>query len=626
MKIVNKITQAIEAEIKERHARNLGRPDRELTEHLLIGLQRERVAAVGFDVGRLSDRLRRTQLSNDAQQLIAQAVGQIWLDENMHARYLLGVLLRQKHLQVLLGAIAENIEGGVGGWLTSIIQNITFSEAPLEYSTATLLKWGGQLSFRIPEEVQPSLSGGPFIDWCKFSFDAEQSAVLSFDRMITLCSEVEHMGSYSELILPEGFLKELERMRQDETMHAQVFQTISALIDQKDSFLPNVNDSTLKEALASIGGWQVGVNLSLSEDLPTDSTHPVGRGGLVVVARGATEEDKIKTFRYALERSGMLQNIVRYSQNKSASKLSIAIKIDLMLAYNKQDQSVYTDPTLVEYLVDYLLENGYRNISVCDAQNIYSLYFTNRTVAQVGAYVGLNPGLYQLVDLSLDQIPFHYTKGMGVNHVSATWANADIRISFAKLKTHPMAVGQLATRNAGGVVPQKGDYFFSDRTSEFGTVTMGLLYDFPVHFGIVDGYSHAADGLIGVLADLTPKHPKIIVAGGDILSVDYVTMRLMGERDPSRAPDLQTAFKWFGDPRAKAKVLGDLTPIVDWQKADSSLLTASLASLAAPVYSSFSMKGALFVPEMDSAVFHPINNSPPLSITRTLIRNLLLKI
>ena len=63
------LTRAVRAEIEERRARNPGRPDRELLEHVLVALQRERVVAVGFDTERLGERMARTRLPAAAQEI-----------------------------------------------------------------------------------------------------------------------------------------------------------------------------------------------------------------------------------------------------------------------------------------------------------------------------------------------------------------------------------------------------------------------------------------------------------------------------------------------------------------------------------------------------------------------------
>src|SRR5690349_10949014 len=119
---MNALTEAIRAEIEDRRARNPGRPDRELLEHVLVALQRERVVAVGFDTERLGERLGRTAISPEARQVMGRAIGQIWLDENMHARYLIGVLDRQKDLGMAIDAIAQSVQGGMAGWVVSVQQ------------------------------------------------------------------------------------------------------------------------------------------------------------------------------------------------------------------------------------------------------------------------------------------------------------------------------------------------------------------------------------------------------------------------------------------------------------------------------------------------------------------------
>lgn len=106
------LTEAIIAEIQERRDRNPGRPDRELLEHILVAVQRERVVAVGFDSARIGERIGRSPLPEPARQLINRAIGQIWLDENMHARYLIGILDRQEDLSVQLDSIHQSLEGG----------------------------------------------------------------------------------------------------------------------------------------------------------------------------------------------------------------------------------------------------------------------------------------------------------------------------------------------------------------------------------------------------------------------------------------------------------------------------------------------------------------------------------
>jgi hypothetical protein len=212
---------------------------------------------------------------------------------------------------------------------------------------------------------------------------------------------------------------------------------------------------------------------------------------------------------------------------------------------------------------------------------------------------------------------------MGLYDIGRSWKEADVRISFAKLKTHVNATASLTIRNLSTLIPQKGDYLFTGRLTQIETVMMSILHDLPPHYGIIDGYEFAADGMMGFIADPTPKHPYLILAGADVMCVDYVAIALMGERDPMRALDLRTAVDWFGDPRAQGYVLGDMTPIPDWDRAVSGPVSAPLAALSASVYAALSGQGSYFMPDMDTEAFPPIGQSGGVAAIRGAVRTML---
>lgn len=607
---MSSIKEAVQLEIDERRARCVGRPDRELVEHLLIGVQRERVAAVGYDTKKLGERIARSPMPDSAKQLFMRVITQIWLDETLHARYVLGVLLRQRAMLVQLGARREDVEGGVGGWMTAVVQHTTWSEAPAERLVASVIELGGKLSRRIPEEVVSSLLLAPLRDWCAFAADAEESAVLSFGRMVDLAREVvADPARFPECELPAGIVEELSRMLRDERAHADVFAALASSLDDDDGLLGSFED--LDEAIAGIDGWSNGPRAGSTRT----TAHPVCRGGLVVVARG---DDKIATFDRAIDEGGLFEVL-----EPLGKEVEIAIKVDLMLAYDRRDRSSYVDPVLIERLTTRLWERGYTRIAVCDAQNVYGRYYANRSIDRIARYVGLTLPHARLVDLDAEQDPHTFTHAMGVSTIGRTWQQAGARISFAKLKTHPMAIGQLTLRNTGTVVPQNGEYFFGDRLSDFSRVTAGVLFDFPPCFGIIDGFENAADGLVGVIADPTPKHPHVILAGPDVASVDCVAFAMMGERNPARAADLRAAVDLFGDPRSHIRVVGDATPIPNWDRADAGLLSSPLSALASPVYAALSRQGALFVAALDPDEFPPVGETRALAAVRSALRVLL---
>ena len=598
---MGEITDAVAVEIAERRVRCAGDPTRELIEHLLVAVQRERIAAVGYDTVMLGERLARAPMPDEGRRIIHRAITQIWIDENQHARYVLGVLLRQRDLLLQLGARAEDLEGGVGGWMTAVLQHTTWSEAPVLRLTATVLGAAARLARRIPPSVEDALVRAPLRDWCAFSADAEQSAVLSFGRMVELAGEAKAEG----LALPDGFAAELERMLDDERAHERVFAALADQLRPDDGLAGDVGE--LAATLAGIDGWFAG---------PSSATS----GGVVAIERG---HHKLATFDRALADAGLLEHLDARAHGDRA-ELAIAIKIDLMLAYHRDDRSSYVDPALVERLVDWLYDHGFRRIAVCDAQNVYGRHYRNRSIEQVARYVGLRPSeRYRLVDLATEQVPHVFAHAMGVAAIGRTWRDASARISFAKLKTHPTAVGQLTVRNAGTVVPQDGELAFTDRLAEFSAVAAAVMHDFPTCFGIIDGFEHAADGLAGVIADPTPRHPHLVIAGADPIAVDLVGMWLMGERDPARTLDLRAAIELLGDPRPQLRIIGDPTPLAEWDRADAGLLARPLSALAGPVYAALGQRGALFTAPVDADAFPPIGETAVLAAARRAVRILL---
>ncbi|MEO7331418.1 MAG: DUF362 domain-containing protein [Minicystis sp.] len=623
------LTEAIHAEIKERRARNPGRPDRELLEHILVAVQRERVVAVGFDSARIGERLARSPLPEEAKQLMSRAVGQIWLDENMHARYLIGLLDRQAELGVQLDSIQQSLEGGVAGWAVSVKQLSQWKEAPGQRGLATMIELAGRIAGKVPDEIRVNMVHLRFADYCRFNADAEESAAVSFARMKELCAEVLAMpGDPGPCVeLPPGFDIEIGRMGRDEVMHQRVFEAFASLLGEDDGLLPGKTVDDLVSAVSAIDGWLVPAALlgKHAAAVAGAGESPVGKGGAVTIGRGKTPAEKFAVFDNTLDIADFFEHIDRRAQatGKPRAEVIVAIKPDLMMAYHKNDKSTFTDPALVERLIDALHEHGYRDLRLCESQNLYGRFFGNRGVAAVAEYVGYRPERYRIVDLGEEAVPHDFTRGMGLYDIGRSWKEADVRISFAKLKTHVNATASLTIRNVSTVIPQRGDYLFTGRLSQIETVMMAILHDLPPHYGIIDGYEFAADGMMGFIADPTPKHPYLIIAGADVMCVDYVAIALMGERDPLRALDLRTAVDWFGDPRAQGYVLGDMTPIPDWDRAVSGPVSAPLAALSASVYAALSGQGSYFMPDMDTEAFPPIGETGGVAAIRGAVRTML---
>jgi hypothetical protein len=98
---------------------------------------------------------------------------------------------------------------------------------------------------------------------------------------------------------------------------------------------------------------------------------------------------------------------------------------------------------------------------------------------------------------------------------------------------------------------------------------------------------------------------------------------LWGGRPRARPPDLRAAIDLLGDPRPNTRVVGDTTPLVDWDRSDAGLLARPLAALASPIYASLSQGGALFTAPLDEKAFPPLGETLVLAAARRALRVLL---
>lgn len=284
------------------------------------------------------------------------------------------------------------------------------------------------------------------------------------------------------------------------------------------------------------------------------------------VVIGETEQDhdgdRFDVLDDVIERAGFWDRLEerRAETGKAPEKFLVAIKPNIMMHYSQDDTSVITEPALVEHLVDSLIERGYTNVAVVESQNVYGNWFRNREVETVARHAGYEPTNYRLVDLTLDTVAHHYSGKLGQYLVGRTWRDADFRVSFAKNKTHFSCYYTLTIKNVYGCTPEQNKFREYHAQREVDDVTVQLLEEFPVHFGIVDGV-WSSDGILGIKADLTPKHTKTIIAGDDLVAVDIVGGRKMG-LDPMKNSFVALAADRLGHP--DIEVVGDDSVYPDW--------------------------------------------------------------
>jgi uncharacterized protein (DUF362 family) len=268
---------------------------------------------------------------------------------------------------------------------------------------------------------------------------------------------------------------------------------------------------------------------------------------------------KIPLLDKVIRESKLLQDLdeKQRTSGKEKKDFLIAIKPNCMMLTHYEDPPVtYTDPQLVEHLVDVLYDEGYRNIKVVEARNCYGVFYDNRSVENVlkAAGYNLDSGKYGFVDLTLDAEKYNYGGGglsLGDHKAGKTWRDAGYRISFAKNKTHLLTRYTLTLKNIYGTLPEENKPWEYHMQREWDCCTLSNFKKFPVHFGLIDAY-FSSDGLVGLVGTDNPKKTTVILGGCNLAAVDKVGSKLMGY-SPTESSIYRLYVNAFGLPKYELK-------------------------------------------------------------------------
>lgn len=301
---------------------------------------------------------------------------------------------------------------------------------------------------------------------------------------------------------------------------------------------------------------------ALIEDMDTLNLSNIESDKVVKVA-AVKDSDKFRALDAVLEATGFFEKLDEACElsQKDKESFAIIVKPNFMFTYNKKDVSTYTDPALVDHLVDRIYEKGYRNLAVAEARSSYGTFYKNREVKTLAEYIGLSGKNYRIIDLSEELIEHDYSGTLGKHQVNREWANADFRISFAKSKTHSYAYYTLTIKNIYGALPSENKFkeYHCDR--DIFTTTVEYIRNFPIHFGLIDA-SVSADGPFGIFADKKPNPTDTIIGGEDIVAVDWIGSYKMG-LDPMDSPYMEKAVEQFGKP--EIELIGDRELYPNWR-------------------------------------------------------------
>jgi len=241
------------------------------------------------------------------------------------------------------------------------------------------------------------------------------------------------------------------------------------------------------------------------------------------------------------------------------------VKPSVMMFTHREDPPVtYTDPELVERLVEMVRDAGYEKIRMVEAQNIYGNWYDDRTVKNVMAAAGFDPKKYgyEVCDLTEDVEEYDYGGKLGKHIVGRAWRDADFRISFAKNKTHMSNMVTLAIKNIYGTLPMQDKAAEYHLKREWYAATIDNLKNFPVQFGLIDAV-YSADGLLGFKGTAVPQHTKMVMASPSIVALDIVATRMMRIK-PERSILTKLAIEEWGRPEIDLLGIGPDYVHPDW--------------------------------------------------------------
>jgi len=566
-----------------------GQPAVERKKLLLLALEREQIVAVAYREEAVAARVAALDVEDDIRSLIRQTLVWIWKDEQMHAEYLRGELLRVGGLGPQAVVYGRQVQGAISGWTSATSNHRRARTAPFRVGAASALIFVAGALGRIPSALKGELRFQTFHRYCELNVALEASAELAYRRLVA----VTESGEERETI---------ERIRQDEARHRDAFALLADVLTLDDRLVAQSSPTDLAGRLSALSEWFIPAGLRPVHD-GGGTTTSFGSRRVVAVGSGRTDTEKVAVLESCLDRAGLAA--------VAAGASSAAIRVSFMLGYDRRDRSNINDPELVDAVARYLIRHGVDNVAVLEAPTVYANAYDNRSVEAVASYFGFDSPAYRVVDISHDLRPFTYERGFVQQAISGDWLEADLRIVMPKLRTDPTEFAHLSLSTLEGSTGAIDDTFYAGRQIDFRSATMMLLDAAPPDFAIVDAWSPVADGPFGVMGCHRPADVRHIYAGADALSVDEVVLGDLGVPDPRLAPIVSQVYHWFGLSPADIPVDGIRPRLGDELRgAHASKILRGLGALAYPVYVYLSDHGELFVPAFDTAAFpasHPIS-------------------
>ncbi len=552
-----------------------------LAQMLLVALEREQVVTVVYSEDEIDDRIAALPVESELREIIQRAILWVQRDEELHAQYIRGLLLRSKSPMPVAFVLGRQLVGAVGGWASAVSLRNRSTAFGLRRAVARSMMAAGKLAGRVPPAVVDELGQRGFRRFCALNTALEQSAIASYERLMPLLTEASERAAF-------------ERILTDEHRHRALFDVLTDVFDDDDHLVGGVSFNDVVERLAAITPWFLPAGMR-----PTaGSRSRFGQGAITHVARGAADELSAAVLE-SLTAAGLPQIIA------SRGGL-VAIRTSFMLGYDRRDRSHVITPEVLDIIAAAARGWGANDVAVLETPTVYDRYFGGRSVHQVAAYLGVESDHYRLVDVAGDLRKADFERGLAATTISATWADASVRMVVSKLCGDPTELAHLSLATLGGIGGRVDEsQVYTNRLVDHRTATLMALDIAPPDFAVVDAWGAVADGPVGVMGCARPSVQHRIYAGADALGVDAAVLCDLGFPDPLASRFIKHADRWFGSTSPTTTVTGAPGPFKGFRAPQGSLWYRLVSATAAPVYFHLSRNGSLFVPAMDERAFPP---------------------
>lgn len=334
----------------------------------------------------------------------------------------------------------------------------------------------------------------------------------------------------------------------------------------------------------------------ITPEYPFDETDPK----YIVAVESGRDRDKFRKLDDAIEHSKFLAVLEKTWQTSGKPKddFRIIIKSHFITMLARDETGVYVDPSLALHLVRRIIEVGFPKVAIAEGRNSFGKWLGLRGVCRVAARAGYideddiqldgpaprkvigyvlannTPYPFEIIDLGLNTKDFNFNgEVLSIHPVNKDWAQADFRISFAKLKTHHYARYALHLVNLSLALPMEDKILHYPRMEDSAKAAVDILRAFPVHFCFTDCIT-ASDGSMGYIRRTVPRTPGLIIAGQDILASECLGAQLMGI-DPFESVFMRVAADKLGG-MVPYKVVGHAPLIQPWRNIRGRIVTAAV--------------------------------------------------